>query len=505
MWPPIQKICDEKSLLRDARDYALNHGLVIRQNNISNNNIVVHYPITLFPCPFPRRLYQLAELIQKDVNQLMYKVATNIEFMSQSLQSVIDVDDFTKNIYNINVKIEKAGRSQPYISCISRSDYMLNAGHFSSTSVENKLNLRQVEVNAIASSLSGPSKHVSELHKYIISKHKVLSSDPFDTESILESNTPQNGGHQLVCDGLIRAFDAYDKINTYILVVCEERTLNFSDHRLTEEGVYRIRPDIHMLRRRFVDLSTCTRLGPNQELLVDEKEIAVVYFRCCYDPSHYNFDNAWNLRLLLEKSRAIKCPSSNFHLSGVKKFQQVINDEKSLEKFVAPQAAKRLSQVFSSFWPLGFDEKGNQALNMALRKPQNLVLKPQREGGGHNIYKEAIVPFLTGIKDSPTRNQYILMEYIDSPTAANWILLHDQSDETFSLKRPEHLVSELGIYGSVLAGTSGMETNNSSGYLVRSKKLGVNEGGVLSGYAALSSLYLLNESDEAYLNNYYKL
>lgn len=51
----------------------------------------------------------------------------------------------------------------------------------------------------------------------------------------------------------------------------------------------------------------------------DGMEVAVVYFRSGYDPRFYNGEADWGTRLLIERSRAIKCPSINFHLAGTKK------------------------------------------------------------------------------------------------------------------------------------------------------------------------------------------
>lgn len=51
----------------------------------------------------------------------------------------------------------------------------------------------------------------------------------------------------------------------------------------------------------------------------DGIEVAVVYFRCGYDPVHYTNERCWDMRLLLERSKALKCPSIQYHLVGTKK------------------------------------------------------------------------------------------------------------------------------------------------------------------------------------------
>ncbi len=54
--------------------------------------------------------------------------------------------------------------------------------------------------------------------------------------------------------------------------------------------------------------------------------------------------------------------------------------------------------------------------------PQRYVLKPQREGGGNNIYGEDIVSFLNKIKDSSERDAYILMDKINPPKTKNYVV-----------------------------------------------------------------------------------
>ena len=50
-----------------------------------------------------------------------------------------------------------------------------------------------------------------------------------------------------------------------------------------------------------------------------------------------------------------------------------------------------------------------------MANPEKYVLKPQREGGGNNVYGEDIKPFLEKIRHSEERNAYILMDRIHPP------------------------------------------------------------------------------------------
>ena len=414
------------------------------------------------------------------VNKLTLSIANDIDFIEETLSPIAQVDDFTRNLLKLNKIVQKEGLAQPVTSCINRADYMLDK-----CSKSSNFRVRQVEVNAIASSMSAHSCSAQALHEHLLAKYRVAPQSGL--------KFPENSSLSLVAQGLVDAFEAYGSESAYILLVAEERSLNFSDQFLIELEVRKLRPGIRFVRRSFASLPELIKLGPNKELLLeDNKECGLVYFRYCYDPTQYNFREAWDVRLMLERSKAIKCPSINFHLAGAKKFQQVLNSHQQLERYLESSAAQSLSEVFAKIWSIEADNaNGREGFELGISGSKNLVLKPQREGGGHNIFGQDIKPFLERIVDSEERTQYIIMEYINSPREKNWLLLPDDSNDASRLSKSDLLVSELGIFGSILAEGTTVRSNRAAGYLVRSKRFGVNEGGVATGYAGISSLVLL--------------
>ena len=47
---------------------------------------------------------------------------------------------------------------------------------------------------------------------------------------------------------------------------------------------------------------------------------------------YFPTEKEWSVYLLLEQSRAIKCPSVAYHLAGTKKIQQVLYNPSVLER-----------------------------------------------------------------------------------------------------------------------------------------------------------------------------
>lgn len=83
---------------------------------------------------------------------------------------------------------------------------------------------------------------------------------------------------------------------------------------------------------------------------------------------------------------------------------------------------------------------------MAIDDPERFVLKPQREGGGNNVYGLEVREAIKRMKDSEERTAWILMERIHPPLSRGYMVRPGGS------KVPEmvDMVSELGIFGVVL-------------------------------------------------------
>lgn len=74
------------------------------------------------------------------------------------------------------------------------------------------------------------------------------------------------------------------------------------------------------------------------------------------------------------------------------------------------------------------------------------MLKPQREGGGNNIYGKDVRDAMLKMKDSRERTAWILMERINPPVISGYVLRPDGNE----VPELTDLVSELGIFGVVI-------------------------------------------------------
>lgn len=88
---------------------------------------------------------------------------------------------------------------------------------------------------------------------------------------------------------------------------------------------------------------------------------------------------------------------------------------------------------------------------MGIKEPEKYVLKPQREGGGNNIYNEDIRTWLNQMKDSKERSAWILMDRMYPPLQENY-LIRAAEEPALAKNTPDlsDVITELGVYGAII-------------------------------------------------------
>jgi glutathione synthase len=223
-------------------------------------------------------------------------------------------------------------------------------------------------------------------------------------------------------------------------------------------------------------------------------KISVVYFRSAYTPTDLPTQKHWDMRTLIEKSRAIKCPTLALQLAGGKRVQEILTRPGMLARFlpeVLSEDLKELRETWMGMWALDIEDiNGNSGVEEARLRHKNLVIKPQREGGGNNIYRDSIPSFLDRL-DEHDRKAWIAMEMIEPPEVEG-LMVKAGTGEV--VRGP--VISELGIFGWVLfegdKRATEVKQGEDVGWLVRTKGTESNEGGVAVGFSVLDSLLLVD-------------
>ncbi|XP_071448496.1 glutathione synthetase-like isoform X1 [Hetaerina americana] len=489
---PLENVVLEE-LVDKAKDWALMNGAAMRSKLKFSKNELQFAPFMLLPSTFPKREFEKAVEIQPILNELMHKVAHNYEFLSESLKSTIEVDDFTKRLFHIYETVRNEGFAQPISLGLIRSDLMLESDPETCIGKEccpkNVIEKqgrvlcnpyccwKQVEVNTIASGFGwlGPASRV--IQRYVLQELGRVDLLP---------HLPENNALQGLCGGMIEAWKLYGKPESVILFVVEDVSYNICDQRFHEFEIRKMEPKVRVIRRTLTDLGKRSVLTKEKKLIIDDLEVAVVYYRAGYEPGHYHSELEWETRLKVERSCAIKCPSIQYHLAGTKRVQQALASPAVLEKFLDPSIAATVREIFTGLYSLDLSDEGNAAVEMALKNPAHYVLKPQREGGGNNLYGDEVKTMLEKIGKSKERCAWILMERIIPPVQRCY-LIHPKSDAPLYTD----VVSELGIFGVIIGDEKVIQKNFQVGHMLRTKIATSNEGGVSAGYGALDSPFLV--------------
>jgi glutathione synthase len=411
---------------------------------------------------------------------------------------LLGIDSFVADLWKVHQAVAKEGYVQDLALGLFRSDYMV---HFDPENTTAEPGIKQVEFNTIASSFGGLSSKVSMLHRHIHS----ISAYPSSLSSIVkEQSLPQSKSIPSLAAGLAAAHMAYGAPRvgnrSCVIFLVQDVERNVFDQRHLQYALEDL--GVIVFRLPFSRIIDDTTLAQDRTLLYHPPhdpdrtfEVTTVYFRAGYSPDDYSGPRDWSARLHIERSRAIKCPSVLTQLAGCKKIQQVLATPNSphLRKFLPDEAeAQQVLDTFAPIYPVDNSEAGREAKKLATdpTTAARFVLKPQREGGGNNIYRKAIPEFL---KRTPEDHwpAYILMEMIEPPAQRNVIFRNGEIQKG-------GVICELGIYGVCLwrhgDGQGGGEIleNWEAGYLLRTKGDQSEEGGVAAGFGAVDSCCLID-------------
>lgn len=184
-------------------------------------------------------------------------------------------------------------------------------------------------------------------------------------------------------------------------------------------------------------------------------------------------------RAQVERSRAIKCPDILTHLMTLKIMQAALAKEGAVERFLSHQDVSRVRNTFMRMQPLDGSEASHRLRREAMSPSDGAayVVKPNLEGGGHNVYGEDVREILA-LLERETSGAYTVMRMIEPP------------ETTGLLETPEQhyqgaVVSELGVLGTCLWRRSNdrveIISNKTAGWTFKTKPRGVMEMNVVKG------------------------
>ncbi|KAK2722310.1 hypothetical protein QYM36_002740, partial [Artemia franciscana] len=150
-----------------CKDWATMHGACMRSKINFSRDQLQYAPFAMLPSPFPRDLFEKACRLQPLINELMFSVAINDEFLLKTLERLVDVDPFLARLLRIYRTVLSEGVGQDIFLGLIRSDYMIEK------SQNGEYKLSMVEVNTIAAGfgwmgpVSGMIHKINDLANYV--------------------------------------------------------------------------------------------------------------------------------------------------------------------------------------------------------------------------------------------------------------------------------------------------------------------------------------------------
>jgi glutathione synthase len=440
--------------IASAVDLALTCALLQRTENGS----LTHCPLMLSPAKVTDLLITQLESLAQPLALLIHRVANNLEFLVEQLQFTAANDEYTG--FLLSLALEEKRRQDTLRFSLTRSDYFINQQGDS---------LRQVEFNTIAASYIGLSEKITQFHQIWGN----IAKEAWD----LLPNQPI----AIVADAFVAVMKEYNVSDACVLFVVQANERNVFDQRLLEIAL--IERGIKVVRASLEAIGEQGELRQGH-LVLNGEIAAITYFRAGYRPDELESKIARQGRQLIAQSTTISVPDLPTHLAGTKKIQQVLTNPQLLKLFLDEEdiavVRSAFAQIYTLDMPIEFAGKTMLAKEAAILQPEQFVLKPQREGGGFNLYGEDLRQCL---KNLPTEagNAYILMERLYPPMSPGWGLRDGKLWQG-------QVVHEIGQYGILIAHGDRILTNQAAGYLVRTKLGEMNEGGISAGYGHLNSL-----------------
>ncbi|KAK4529167.1 hypothetical protein CCYA_CCYA01G0024 [Cyanidiococcus yangmingshanensis] len=560
--PPTQ--ADVLELAEYAQSAAVLYGLVMAASASSSSGsgqaptwTAMPVPMTLFPTVVPRSCYHQARSLMVPLQRCMDSLARDTPFLLQCLRVTATQDPFTARLCEL-ARQNPMEDDRPALG-ILRADYFITTDR----------RLRLVEINTIASSFGALGSHLRSLHTHVLHRadilglfrdlpHRAHSDLPGHIDAAVaqlaswrraqcENNMPENGALEGIAEALAHAHrwwraqqesQSLDVDTAVVLFVTQPGERNIYDQKWVEFTLWKE----HSIRVRRATLSQIAEHGqlvttgsgtrPALTLAMGAagdpraEFVSVVYYRAGYIPQDYPSDREWEARAMIARSSAIECPTVAYQLVGSKRMQQILGEPGVFERYLSDspdskwhaqdaastqleeRAHSKAEAVLETFVGMyAFDDPSNRAaiVQRVLDHPDEFVLKPQREGGGNNLYGADMVKCIEAYWNAPEmvpRRQdpehplcaYVLMDRIHPASSENVILRNGNAPVR------SECVSELGIFGIFFGnarhrGSASTSTiidtlNQAVGHLLRTKAARQDDGGVAAGVAALDSPWL---------------
>ena len=169
-------LLDTDALAVEANSFASANGIQVERRKTKEEQNHISYegaPMSLLPNAYPKSEFKKACDVAPAFNELVDRVSRDDKFLEDTLGGgVSEIDPFTAKILELyrKVYVDDSDTNAPAKIAdklgIHRSDYMLHCN-----SNDNSYQIKQVELNTIASSFAGLSCKIANMHRFLTSRY----------------------------------------------------------------------------------------------------------------------------------------------------------------------------------------------------------------------------------------------------------------------------------------------------------------------------------------------
>ena len=429
-------------------------------------NGVKHVPISLYPSPIPRGLFDKIFFYQIVLDKLLYKLSNDQKYLEEILTPIASKDNFIQKLLEISKKSVNFEKKQKIRLGIFRNDYLLDKAQ--DFIFLQDWNTSSVGFNSYTNNLLCFHNYFDQKYPDVFAKYK--NKEKENTKEIPQDkgNTIENFSHSIV-EALKLAFpETKEYLIVFVIKKDEQAKYDFELENLIN-GLKDEKDDkikIKSVKLSLGEISKKLTKDGDGNLLLDGNKVSMVYFNTGDKEEDYPDEDSWNGRELVELSTAIKVPDVNILLASLRIFQYYLTKPGIIMHYY--DNALIINDILRFFGGIYYapdleKEKQTELFNKIQAEPNKYILKPFH--GNKNILTgeklKGVVPAGEGEPSEELKNGIILE--VPTPPEHEALIIRDEKTSI------ENVISEYSIYGIILSNDNNLEINKSVGYLVRTR------------------------------------
>ena len=472
-----------ENILQEMIMYLYTNGLIIK----SKVGGVSQIPLMLTPSPLSKNLYDKIFFYQIAFNKIINKLSNDQKFLEDILTPIAEKDEFVRKNLEISKKLLNYEHKQKIKLGIFRNDYLFDK-------VQNFLLF--TEYNTIAASMGTFTDRLKKCYTYFSKKYPEIFKKYKEKEVLTEGLENVDKFTEAMVEAIKLGFPQQYKDSIIIFVIQKTESNLFDQYSLSDElyNKYQIlskRLTLNEIKKNCVQ-------DEQGNLTIDGKLISMFYFRSAYTESDYPDEESWQGRELIELSTAIKVPDINTFLTTFKIFQYELSKPQIMMHYCQNDLIiNDILRFFGGIYSIrDMDaEKQKELFSKIKSDPKKYILKPNREGGGNNIFGDKLLELIPeeGSEPNDLLKNSVIVEKIDAAVHESLVLRNEEI-------KLQNSISEYSIYGIILSNENNLYINKSVSFLVRTKNKDDIEGGIMEGAGAVDLPCLIDVKLEQKLN-----